>query len=547
MATIKGWSVTSPAMQTLSYILDLDHDQAKTTGGYLIYCSHPECGTPALAADTWEIWRNTRRSKTGQTAKHEAIHFIQSFEPGTVTPEQVYDISRQWADEITEGKYPYVLAVHTDKAHLHAHVVVHPFENGVGKKWDIFWSRDLKKFRAISDRICTEHGLEILEKTSPRARTWNEWNRDRSDSQQEFVRKTLEYVVPRVGSYEIFKEVMAKLDFELTDGETTVRNNPDVFCFTCNKVLIDWEKSEGNDFCIRIPKTQTYAYIPKVCFKWILKDEMAQVTVPNDVKFSGLYKGQSLQLSTGDLKTGFEVKDYVERNRTGLRIKPPGYRRFIKTKFIESVQLDCSLQGVKDRIEKNFGITDPELKKLLDSNEIDEIHSLRNELFETAGIKRGYKQVEAGASSKRDRYLNWVLSKADATYYTMLWEREMLDKKKGSKSLIKNRSNLQSELEDVQSAITEAIKIVTEMEAELMEGNGEYNHSNIDRFIKENIVPLWETEAKLKDGIADLDNKLADVDRFDKYWDRKMGRIPENEKQQEEERKQKKERGGIAR
>ena len=52
-----------------------------------------------------------------------AHHLIQAFEPGETTPEQAHEIGRQLADEVLQGKYPYVLTTHIDKGHLHNHII----------------------------------------------------------------------------------------------------------------------------------------------------------------------------------------------------------------------------------------------------------------------------------------------------------------------------------------------------------------------------------------------------------------------------------------
>ena len=44
--------------------------------------------------------------KKGNNLAH---HLIQAFEPGETTPEQAHEIGRQLADEVLQGKYPYVL------------------------------------------------------------------------------------------------------------------------------------------------------------------------------------------------------------------------------------------------------------------------------------------------------------------------------------------------------------------------------------------------------------------------------------------------------
>ena len=60
-----------------------------------------------------------------------AHHLIQAFEPGETTPEQAHEIGRQLANEVLQGKYPYVLTTHIDKGHLHNHIICAPIRGRV--------------------------------------------------------------------------------------------------------------------------------------------------------------------------------------------------------------------------------------------------------------------------------------------------------------------------------------------------------------------------------------------------------------------------------
>ena len=48
---------------------------------------------------------------------------IQSFAPGEVTPEQAMQIGEELCDRYLKGDYQYVLAVHSDKSHIHTHII----------------------------------------------------------------------------------------------------------------------------------------------------------------------------------------------------------------------------------------------------------------------------------------------------------------------------------------------------------------------------------------------------------------------------------------
>lgn len=78
-------------------------------------------------------------------------------------------IGEELCDRFLQGNYQYVLAVHTDKDHIHCHIIFNntnlynglsfTTEHNQGKVKERAWA----KLREISDRICEEHGLSVIE------------------------------------------------------------------------------------------------------------------------------------------------------------------------------------------------------------------------------------------------------------------------------------------------------------------------------------------------------------------------------------------------
>lgn len=62
-------------------------------------------------------------------------HFIQSFAPGEVTPEQAHRIGMAFAEKLFGGQYEAVIGTHLDKAHLHNHIVVNSVSFVDGRKY----------------------------------------------------------------------------------------------------------------------------------------------------------------------------------------------------------------------------------------------------------------------------------------------------------------------------------------------------------------------------------------------------------------------------
>ena len=90
-------------------------------------------------------------------------------------------IGEELCDRFLQGNYQYVLAVHNDKSHLHCHIIFNntnlynglsfTYEHNQGKVKERSWAQ----LRAISDELCKEHGISVIE---PKAKGVSYFERD---------------------------------------------------------------------------------------------------------------------------------------------------------------------------------------------------------------------------------------------------------------------------------------------------------------------------------------------------------------------------------
>ena len=90
-------------------------------------------------------------------------------------------IGEELCDRFLQGNYQYVLAVHTDKSHTHCHIIFNntnlynglsfTYEHNQGKVNERSWAQ----LRAISDELCKEHGISVIE---PKAKGVSHFERD---------------------------------------------------------------------------------------------------------------------------------------------------------------------------------------------------------------------------------------------------------------------------------------------------------------------------------------------------------------------------------
>ncbi|MFZ7176599.1 SAG1250 family conjugative relaxase [Streptococcus hyovaginalis] len=101
------------------------------------------------------------RQQIKQT-KINAHHLIQSFSPeDNLTPEEINRIGYETIKELTGGHFRFIVTTHTDRSHIHNHILINSVDLNSDKKlkWDYAQERNL---RLISDRIAKEAGAKII-------------------------------------------------------------------------------------------------------------------------------------------------------------------------------------------------------------------------------------------------------------------------------------------------------------------------------------------------------------------------------------------------
>ena len=160
----KGMTVAACLKNRTDYIENPD----KTEQGQ--YVSSYACS--ALTAD--EEFMLTKRQYdlvNGRRQKSDVIAYQirQSFRPGEITAEEANKVGYELAMRFTKGKHAFVVATHTDRQHIHNHVIFNSTAlDGTKKFRDFFFSA--LAVQRLSDLICLEHQLSVIEKKPYRER-----------------------------------------------------------------------------------------------------------------------------------------------------------------------------------------------------------------------------------------------------------------------------------------------------------------------------------------------------------------------------------------
>ena len=100
----------------------------------------------------------------GKTGGRQYYHLVQSFPKGfEITPEQAHKIACEFA-ETAFGKYECVVATHIDREHIHSHIVFNSVSFEDGRKYHSNLN-SVKELMRLSDEICLQHGVSVLEES----------------------------------------------------------------------------------------------------------------------------------------------------------------------------------------------------------------------------------------------------------------------------------------------------------------------------------------------------------------------------------------------
>ena len=159
--------------------LDYGKNPEKTEDGK--YISSYECD-PATVAAEFLLAKASYKAMTGREQKKGSdvlcYQIRQSFYPGEITPEEANRISYELAMRWTKGRHAFIVTTHTDKQHIHSHIYYNSTTLDCTRKFRNFWGSSFA-LRRLSDRLCLENGLSIVENPKPRSkgkfRNYGEW------------------------------------------------------------------------------------------------------------------------------------------------------------------------------------------------------------------------------------------------------------------------------------------------------------------------------------------------------------------------------------
>ena len=150
-----------------------------------------------------------------KTGKRQGYHVIISFSPEEkVTAEQAMYVLEHFAKDVLGNDYEAVYAVHTDREHMHGHLIWNSVSMTTGKKYNSPKGNWKNHLQPITNKYCDELGLSIMPaEYSRNAKNISRDKWEKEMSMKDIILRDAKMCAYAAGNVEHFKYLMKRLGY----------------------------------------------------------------------------------------------------------------------------------------------------------------------------------------------------------------------------------------------------------------------------------------------------------------------------------------------
>ena len=198
---------------------DYAQNPDKTEKGELV--SSYQC-SPLTVDEEFMLTKKLYEQATGRSQKSNVIAYQirQSFRPGEITAEEANQVGYELASRFLKGKHAFIVATHIDREHIHNHIIYNSTAlDGTRKFRDFFFSG--LAVQRLSDLICLEHQLSVIEKKPYRERQKRITYPPRESNRDRLCSVIDEILQQKPTDYEDFLQKLEQQGYEIKRGKYT--------------------------------------------------------------------------------------------------------------------------------------------------------------------------------------------------------------------------------------------------------------------------------------------------------------------------------------
>ena len=225
MVTTSIWSIKNNLKQSINYLINpektINKDYGKNNYNYLESYSNKDYDfknekaeyVSCINCSEYDPYGDMKFTKEQyrKTDNVLAFHGYQSFKEGEVTADIAHEIGVKFAEEMFRD-YEVVVATHQNTNHIHNHFIINSVSYKTGKKYNNNRA-NLAKLRQISDSICAEYGLSVLDEDISYKNTYK--HKVLNDDYYKILKEDLDNVISYSVTLKQVVERLKKLNYQV--------------------------------------------------------------------------------------------------------------------------------------------------------------------------------------------------------------------------------------------------------------------------------------------------------------------------------------------
>jgi len=213
----------------VDYVLNEEKTGLPAALGYIAEESKAGALVTGVNCAPERAWREMRETKRRWDKKGgvQGYHIVHSYAPGEVTPQEAHAAGVEFARRLLGDRFEAVVATHTDREHLHCHIVFNSVSFMDGRRYRSDFKAYFGDIRGTSNAVSREWGLSVIEPES-KGKHYAQWAAEQTGEPTVYgiVRADIDAAIAQSYTYKAFLTRLRQQGYEVRDSRKYISAKP---------------------------------------------------------------------------------------------------------------------------------------------------------------------------------------------------------------------------------------------------------------------------------------------------------------------------------
>lgn len=213
----------------VDYVLNEEKTGLSTALGYIAEESKAGALVTGINCAPERAWREMRETKMRWDKKGgvQGYHIVHSYAPGEVTPQEAHAAGVEFARRLLGDRFEAVVATHTDRDHLHCHIVFNSVSFMDGRRYRSDFKAYFGDIRGTSNAVSRERGLSVIEPEG-KGKHYAQWAAEQTGEPTVYgiVRADIDAAIAQAYTYKGFLTRLRQQGYEVRDSRKYISVKP---------------------------------------------------------------------------------------------------------------------------------------------------------------------------------------------------------------------------------------------------------------------------------------------------------------------------------